>query len=329
MSDSIGTILSKGWNDLKTNLVLLVPSLLETVLAFVFLFLLVVGLFGSVLFDLSDFGFSMVLILLLFVFFVVYYCILLPFFKAGLIGMAKEAVQNGETKLEDLWSYGKKYLFKMFLLNVLIFILAILLMFLLLALLIPFIIIIGAIGFSSSSLASILISFLFILFFILIATVSLIAFILFTYFASYALVLNNLGVIESLEMSFRLFMNNKTSVFLFVFVLFMINFIFSIIIRILYIFSTILFDLSPIVGLILMILLYIIEIIVALVLTGLVAVWSVRKYYDLTEEQIDEKNKESGKYFQTEQNISDSEENIISEKIIMETDIEQNEEEKE
>lgn len=330
MADSIGTILSKGWDDLKANPVLIAPGVLTMLFTYIFIFALVLVLltqfmsagdlfmnsggvdpayFDSLNFDSVNIG----LIVAVFLVAVILLILVSSFISAGLTGMAKEAVTTGKTSLSDLWAYGKKYFLKMLGLTIILGIIMAILglivgLILLIIFMIPMILFMslgsmaGAIGF--------------VLFYLLFLIVFIFAVILISapfYFASYALVVDDYGIFESISKSWHLFMANKKEVLYFVIVIIFISFAVSLVLQALgFVLAFI-----PIVGIIL---LFLIEFILLSVMTALYAVWSVRKYYGLiTEDVFEEPAAAYGEYSRIEQGILDSDGNVVSEEVYEET----------
>ncbi len=330
MADSIGTILSKGWDDLKTNPVLIAPGILTMLVTYIFVFALLLVLitqfmpsldvfmgsepidpayFDSLNFDSINIG----LVLAVFLVGIILLILVSSFITAGLTGMAKEAVTTGKTSLSDLWAYGKKYFLKVLGLTIIIGIimgvLAVIVgIILLIIFMIPMILfmslgsVAGAIGF--------------ILFYVLFLIVFILAVILISapfYFATYALVIDNYGIFESISKSWNLFMANKKEVLYFVIVIVFISLAVSLVLQILgFVLAFI-----PIVGLILI---FVIEFILMSVMTALYTIWSVRKYYGLiTEDVFDEPAVEYEEYSRIEQGILDSDGNVVSEEVYEET----------
>ncbi|MDY0267222.1 MAG: hypothetical protein RBQ94_06230 [Methanimicrococcus sp.] len=313
MADSLSTILSKGWNDFKANPILLVPGILTMVLTYLFLIAVFFSIFGSSIpTDLiinsyfidssfiNDFDFSSVHLgnfiaisgvsLILFL-------ILSVFLSAGLVGMGKETVVKGKTTFRDMFSYGTQYFFKLLLLTiatVVIFLSAVGIPFVLLM----FIAILFVTLFSSAF--GVLAFFIFYLIIMLLVLIITVLVSLSIYFATYALVIDDFDVLDSLKISYRLFMNNKLDIFAFVFVMILVSVAVSAVLQILS------FALSfiPILG----DLIYIVSDVVLLsVVSALTTVWSVRKYYELTraDESEDTGKPEEIETFKEEETFSE------------------------
>lgn len=330
MADSIGTILSKGWEDLKANPVLIAPGVLTMIVTYIFVFALVLvlltqfmPLFGmdmnSNTFDpayLDTFNFDSVNIGLIVAVFLVAALLLIlvsSFISAGLTGMAKEAILTGKTSMSDLWTYGKKYFLKYVALSIILgIIMGILILIagfiLLLILMIP-IVLLASLGSTAAILG-------FIVFYLLFLVLLIFAVILISapfYFATYALVIEDCGIFESISKSWNLFMANKKEVLYFVIVIIFISLAVSLVLQLL----GILLAFIPIIGLIL---LFAIEFILMSVMMALYAVWSVRKYYGLTNDDIlEEPVVEYNEYSRIEQGILDSDGNVVSEEVYEET----------
>lgn len=315
MTDSLGTILNKGWEDFKTNPVLVVPGLLTMILTYLFVFVIFFALFSSIVpldviisggfadpvyldnlnFDSFNFG----------QFFIIYFVsiivllIVSVFLSAGLTGMAKEAVITGKTKLGDMISYGVKYFFKYLLLNILLLIIMCVVIGIVSTVFMVFLFAAIAIDSTAAVILALLLVLLMVLFLIVLA----VAITLFIYFATYALVLDDCGVIQSLKVSYRLFMDNKTEVLVFVGAMLVAYIVVSFIIQM----FTFVLAFIPILGLVLI---FVLDLILMSCLTALMTVWSVRKYYDLTSETIEVDVEIEGpgysEYSRIEQGILDS-----------------------
>ncbi|MBZ3934962.1 DUF7847 domain-containing protein [Methanimicrococcus blatticola] len=323
MADSIGTVISKGWEDFKANPILLAPGILLNILVYIYLIAVFFSLFpdmstvfslmGSAgyvdpsiydtMFD-ESFNFARFLAITYIGLFI--FVIFAVFIEAGLTGMSKEATLTGETSLRDFFSYGAKYFLKLLLLTIVIGIIVGVPLGIVFGFLI--ILIIALIAAGSIALA-ILIGFISVLAVIVIVF----ALSLILYFTTYALILENCGVIGSIKKSYNLFMENKGEVFLFALVLFAISFGVSFVMNIV---VTIL-GFIPLVGFIVGTL---INVIVVSVLTGLQTVWCVRMYYSLVEEKTDEEPAEEySEYSRIEQGILDADGNVVSEEVYEET----------
>lgn len=321
MADSLGTILSKGWEDFKRNPVLIIPGIITNLLTYIILFVMIFALidafiplttlFGmdlaaldaymnAMTVDNIHFGrFAIITLVMLIVF-----MLISVFLTAGLTGMAKEAVRANKTSLGDLWTYGKKYFLRMLGLYIVIFV-ALMIYAVVIGVVLGFLIG-AAVDLSGSSM----IASLGMILIILIALILGILFALIIYFAPYALVLDDLGVIDSLRKSYRLFMDNKAEVFIFVIALALINIIISIVISVI----SFVLALIPIVGIFLM---AIIDIVVTAAVLGLFAVWAVRKYDALTGSRAAPQSSAPAytEYSRIEHDIIDSEGSVVGEEV--------------
>jgi hypothetical protein len=111
---------ANGIKNLIKNPVLFVPVTLLSILIFVIT--VPITLFIA---DLITSGIALNLLTIISVssVFFILTLLLVAFFSAGLIGMIKEAVEKGKTRVSDFFSYGGKYTVRMFLSVVLLFIL--------------------------------------------------------------------------------------------------------------------------------------------------------------------------------------------------------------
>lgn len=318
MTDSLSTILSKGWTDLKANPVLIIPGILTMIFVYLFVYAVFFALFGDLVPLSSVIGSNVVdpayfesiavesaiesnIGQFFAVFFIGLIVLLLiaVFISAGLTGMGKEAVTTGSTKMGDFWSYGKKYFIKILLLSLIIGVIFVFVFFVVFVLALLF----GLLIATSGSVGFALILYLF---FMLAFTVIALLILLVTYFASYAIVLENYGVFDSLQKSYRLFADNKGDVFTFVLAMIVINLIVSLIIQAV----ALLFGYIPSIGFYLAV---IFEIILMALMTSLVTVWAVRKYYDLVSDRTAAPPSEGkyGEYRSIEEGILDSDGNVV------------------
>lgn len=330
MADSIGTILSKGFDDFKANPILIAPGVLTMLVTYIFVFSLLLVLFSQFMaagdmfvnsgtidpayFDSLNFdSINIGLIIIVFLVSIILLILISCFIDAGLTGMAKEAVITGKTSLSDLWAYGKKYFLKMIGLSIILGIIMGVLI--LIACIILFIIfMIPMVLFMS--LGSVAGAVGFIIFYLLFLIVFIAAIILISapfYFATYALVIDDCGIFESISQSWNLFMANKKEVLYFVIVIVLISLAVSFALQLL----GFVLALIPIIG---VLLLLVIEFILMSVMMALFALWSVRKYYDLTTEEVfEEQAEEYSEYSRIEQGILDADGNVVSEEVYEET----------
>ncbi|WNY28424.1 hypothetical protein MmiEs2_06090 [Methanimicrococcus stummii] len=283
---NIGFILSKGTEDVKNNPILIIPNILLGLIEFILLTIFVIffaysfvsGSAGSMMtsaassvYSNPDYIFNMMTqissetaityLILALVYFVVI-VLVSAFLQAGLIGMSKEAILTGKTNFSDLTAYGKKYFLKMIGLSILMYFI----------LIIPMIIVgILVAAVSSTSVAATGAAFFLLMLLYLIYAI-LCAFLF--YFAEYALVYDDFGIIDSFKRSYRIFVDNKSSVIGFVLTMFVIYFVVALVVWIL----GFLLAFIPFVG----VLLYaLINLFITACISALVAVWSGRKYIDL------------------------------------------------
>ncbi|WNY28425.1 hypothetical protein MmiEs2_06100 [Methanimicrococcus stummii] len=309
---SLNTILSKGWDDFKSNPILLVPGLLAGSLSIIFAVVLFWAMFGDIMqaiamtssstastmfldpnyFDSFIDSFNVVRFLLIFIVSMILLVIVSVFIEAGLTGMAKEAVEKGTTTFGDFLSYGAKYFLKFLAYSIVIGIIVGIPVAIIAIIFIAFIAVIVATG---SIALAILAYFVFLILIIIVALIVT----LFFYFIPYAIVIDEMGVMDSISKSYRIFMDNKGDVFIFILIVGIISFAVSFVVGI---FTGIL-GIIPIVGAILSL---IISIIVTAVLSALSAVWSTRAYYMLTDETVYEQpvcEQEFSEYAEIEEGI--------------------------
>lgn len=140
MLEDIGTIVNKGFSTWVRNLKICIPFFLESIIEGVIsagffgimaVLLLsselesgvdiealspeeLIAMFGSALMD--HIGIAVVGFLVFYILII----LIQAFFRAGAIGMAKEAGENGDTVFSDMIGYGSRNIFRLFLVTVLI-----------------------------------------------------------------------------------------------------------------------------------------------------------------------------------------------------------------
>ncbi|MDR0768286.1 MAG: hypothetical protein LBE57_07710 [Methanosarcinales archaeon] len=303
---SFNNVFSGGWRDFKANPILLIPGLLFSIGGTLFSIVLLWALFGDIgtavsvllgsldplFFETMNFdnlnpGLFGLTLTVGFILLLIFY----SFIYAGLTGMAKEAALTGSTKLVDFFSYGVLYLLRVLGYTVVIILFIGIPMGILAAIIMVLIIMAAAV----SAAVAIILGLLFLLVFLVVGILLL----LITYFGTYAIVVDDMGVIESLKKSYYLFMDNKADIFIFVLLIFVIAFGVSFIIGII---SAIL-GFIPVAGAVIGLL---IETIIMAVLYTLMFVWGVRMYYELTDETVEEiVYEEFAEYSDIEQGILD------------------------
>ncbi|MDR2944954.1 MAG: hypothetical protein LBU81_07765 [Methanosarcinales archaeon] len=316
MSDSIGTILSKGWDDFKSNPIMAAPTFLMSLIILIiifaagFIFMARFAAFttGSIP-GLPSFGSAEIGLILLAGFAAILFSLISVFIEAGLTGMAKEAVTTGKTSLNDLWTYGKKYFFRYLCVSIII---GIICMIPLTIICLPFVLVIAGLVMSESMGGAFLALFLLLVFYIVLILAALLISLPF-FFASAALIIDDCGISESIRKSWNLFMENKKEVFWFAAAMIFI----SIAVTMIFSFFGSLLAIIPLIGLILNSL---ISVAGTSVLGALVLLWTVRKYYNLTAEDVFEESAvEFSEYSEIEQGILDAGENTVSEEVYEET----------
>lgn len=324
MADTLGTIITKGWEDFKANPILIVPGILTFLVIYIYLFALMFSIFPDIMTALSMTGSAYVdpAIIesmvdsfnygrLMFVTFagLLFILVFSSFITAGLIGMAKETVDTGKTKLGDFVSYGAKYFFKTLFVTI---ILGIILSIPIIILTVLFLVIIGLASITGSGAAIAIILMLTLLFVLLICFITIVFSIVF-YFPAYAIVLENYGVIDSLQKSYNLFKENKGDVIIFVLVLVVID------IAVMFVSGIVsgLLNIIPIIGLLFSTL---INLFVTSILTALMTIWAVRMYYNLNEEKTEtepvySEYRKFDEYAAIEEGILNSDDPVVDETV--------------
>lgn len=229
MHEDFGTVLNRGFKSWIRNLNICIPFVLNFLINLI-LYFLFFGLMGVLLFTSSTGsiidpatlsneeifammweGFSKNLALSVFLLlgFFLFAMFVQSFFTAGAIGMAKKALETGDTELSDMLASGSKNIFKLFL--------AVLLITLLLLVgiifMVPGALAVGNLnalvenpeasihGMTSLSIGVILWAGYIIIINLVLSL------------STYALVIDELGPLEALSAGFGFFMNNKLDVF--------------------------------------------------------------------------------------------------------------------
>ncbi|WP_316558013.1 hypothetical protein [Methanimicrococcus hongohii] len=291
---SFNAIMSGGWEDFKANPVLFIPGLLSAILAIVFSIVLIWAMFGDLesaimltgssgsmdinMFESINFdAFDYANFALIYFVSIIIMLVLSSFISAGLTGMAKEVTLTGTTKFGDFFSNGFKYFFRMLLYTIAFIIILCIPAGFLTAIYMILVFGIAATG-SGGALVFALLLGLLLLILVVVITV---LFVLMFYFTAYAIVVDEMGVIDSFRKSYNIFKENKADVFIFVLLILVITFAVSFVVGII----TSILGLIPF-GFIGAIAGILINIIITAGLTALTTVWGVRMYYALTDETV-------------------------------------------
>jgi len=269
MSINISSLFSDGLEDSKKNPIIFVPnavasiglSIISTIMAvFLFIFIALISYTSSAI--------GAICLMIAVIVFYVIILILCAYLIAGLTGMSFEAVKKGTTEISSFFSYGNKYVLRILASIILIGLIAG----------IPIGLVFGLI--SILAVASPTIGIILMLFsFLLICVYALVLFI-YLYFVTYAIVIDDLPVIESIRKSIALFNANKSDVLTFLaymlLVYLAIGFVF---------FILSLLSLIPLLGLIFSLISFVLSFVVTICLTPYLTVVGTRMYLELTQEK--------------------------------------------
>lgn len=134
MAEDLGSIMGRGFELWRKNLILSVPFLLNEIAQFLVLIafgvvsviiLLILSPSLDLTYILSSIGGASMLILailgiILFLALVVLLGVVSAFFTSGAIGMCKEAVKTGSTKFSQMMDYGRKKAISLFIANIIL-----------------------------------------------------------------------------------------------------------------------------------------------------------------------------------------------------------------
>ena len=110
---------ANGVKNLTKNPVLFVPPILLVILAIIIAVPAIIIATGTIN---STAGFNMTIVAVSVIAFILL-LLLGAFYSAGQIGMIKEAIEKGKTRMSDFFSYGRKYIIRMFLAEIILLIL--------------------------------------------------------------------------------------------------------------------------------------------------------------------------------------------------------------
>jgi len=296
MNGNLTDILKEGFELWKNNPVLGIPPLLSWIIRYGLWFIagivimfavLGVGLGAVSLSEnieninalIQSLGAAAVFIFLIAAFLIVITLLIDAFFKAGLIGMSKEAIETGKTEISTMVECGKRKFIPVFFANLIILILS-LLPLIITGIIFLILIASGAASIESFSDAEIVkYTFLFLLLlaifllWILYATVIDIIFAV----AIYAVVISDTGALEGLKAGFRFFMKNKLDVFLMWLIILCISFVFGSIYYMIQMFLSFIPIIGAVIGFVLWVVFYVF---MAAVFTPITALWWSRIYMD-------------------------------------------------
>ncbi len=229
MPEGLKSIINTGFNIWRNNLKIGVPFLLESiidfVLALIFIFVLALLIFSSFinplditssLSSLSALGIGTIIaILFCVILFILLISLISAFFHAGAIGMSKTAIESGKTKLSDMMSYGKRKFISLFLADIIVTIIQFAGVFLLIG--VPALVI-----FLLKSIPKI-ISLTFLIIGVILAGIYLIAAGIVFSLVPYSVVISDLGAVKGVKNAFGVFMKNKLDVFVLCLLIFIIT----------------------------------------------------------------------------------------------------------
>ncbi|WNY26909.1 hypothetical protein [Methanolapillus ohkumae] len=289
MTESLQETLEKGYFNFKSNLSISMPPLLMMIFIFILsmIYGVVVGYFiyadfaniGSGNITYNYWAFTGVFILFILLLLLVY-----SFFMAGAIGLSKEAVETGKTKSGNLWGYGKKYFFRIFLASLISTFLSLLALVFYLPLLYEFykagtdpMMVFGTPEMMMTTLSN---ASIYYYAGTILATIYYILLSFVIYFAEYAIVIDNMKTIAGFKKSYHLLKENAISVMWFILAVTLISIFVSVLMLILlYVMTWLLGSFG----------LYVAEVIILVLtvfLVALVAVWGTRAYMVLTGKTI-------------------------------------------
>jgi len=305
MAKNLKDILTEGFELWRNNLIMGAPPLLNMLIQFVLWIVIVMvivfavlgagvglgaGLFLEDIENINDLipslGAAIIIIFLLMLVMIIISILIDAFFTAGLIGMAKEAVETGKTQFSTMVECGKRKFISLFFANLILAIIVFLPI--IIAAIILLILLAG--GYSSgvdySNIDAIIVS-SFILFFVIFMLWILYAIILGIIFAvvNYAVVISDTGAVEGVKAGFRFFMNHKLDVFL----MWLIILCISLVCGIIYFAIYMMFNFIPFIGgIFAFVWQMIFYAFIAVVITPLTAVWWSWLYID---RELDRKQK--------------------------------------
>jgi hypothetical protein len=219
MEEEIGSLIGKGFDIWKSNLNLGIPFLLSVIfslLAATPLIVAALSVLGPANIEsltpdqlLSAIMGSLTSLIAAFLLSILLVILVGAFFDAGAIGMARQAVETGRTRTGVMWSSGRKYFLRMFVMSVIIGLITIAGVVFLLPgiLLMPEPLAPQNISPDSQAVTLLLIG-------ILLLVVYAIAISLLMSIAPYALVIDDLGPVSAIKTSIRFFSYNKFDVFI-------------------------------------------------------------------------------------------------------------------
>lgn len=308
MAKNLTNILKDSFELWRKNLILGVPPVLNMLLQFVIWFAFVIVILVAVIgFGLGAISLlenienintlieslgAVIVIWTLPVLLVILISMLIDaFFMAGLIGMAKEAIETGKTEFSTMIDCGKKKFISLFFANLIVTVIALLPLILFGVI---FLILIAAgygSGFDYTNIGPVLLSslLLFILLFMLWIIYMIIIGIIFAV-VNYTVVISDAGAVEGVKLGFKFFMSHKQDVFL----MWLIILCISLALTGAYLIIHTMFSLIPVIGRIFAFILQVLfSLFMAAAFTPITAVWWSMLYMD--REQKIERNEVADK----------------------------------
>jgi len=212
MTEKLDGILKKGWGIWRKNLILSVPFILSLVLIIILLIvfgIVMVLLTFTGLADLSGMdALSIIILSLAAIVFIILISLISSFFSAGAIGMAKKAIEQKKPNLDEMTDYGKRKFIDLFIASLIIMAITLVSLILLLGVFVGIPMALGI------SLSDSIISIVLVVVGIVISVSVLVAIGLALTMVPYAVVISDLGPMEGVKKGVRFFLDNKLHTFL-------------------------------------------------------------------------------------------------------------------
>jgi len=275
MTEKLDGILKKGWGIWRKNLVLSVPFILSFVLIIILVIVFGIAAVLLVFSGLVDFsGMNILSIIILApatALFIILISLVSSFFSAGAIGMSKKAVEQKKPNLDQMADYGKRKFIDLFLASLIIMVITLVSLILLLGVFVGIPMTLGV------SLSDSILSIILIIIGIAISVLSLVAIGLALTMVPYAVVISDLGPMEGVKKGVRFFLDNKLHTFL----LWLIIMVLSIASSIIFNVVQIIIEQIPLLGIILSIVITLISVAFSTaVIAPLSTVWYSYFYID-------------------------------------------------
>jgi len=269
MSINISSLFSDGLEDIKKNPILLIPTVAAGIVLSILSVIMMALLFLFV--GLISYASEVLSVICLMIAVIVFYVVIFAacaYLTAGLTGMSFEAVKKGTTEFSSFFSYGNKYILRV--------LTSIILIGLIVG--IPIGLVFGLV--SILAVASPMLGIILMLLSFLFIFVYMIALSIYLYFVTYAIVIDDLPVIESMRKSIALFNANKSDVLTFFACMILICIAIGFVSFVLSLFSLI-----PLLGLIFALINFVFGIAITICLTPYLTVVGTRMYLELAQEK--------------------------------------------